>query len=93
MEVTERRWFIENNRISTSLMRFHLDISFNEYYSVMTIIDNNMDYLNLNFANLENTFNFIENEVVYSCSLAEVNDRYQGYNKRIRKNKTKTKRR
>lgn len=86
MEVIEnRRWFIDENKFSTALMRFYVEISLDKYYSNLTVIDSSMDYLNLRFANLENAFNFTETEVNYSHSLGEIHDRFLGYNKQIRK--------
>lgn len=90
MEVIENRgWFVSGNKIAASLMRFYVEINYNEYYSTLTVVDSNMSYLYLNFANLENAFNFTENEVNNSYSLAEVEDRFHGFNKQLRKLKTK----
>ena len=91
MEVIERRWYVSENKFSTSLMYFYVEISFNEYFANLKVVDSNMDYLNLKFANLENAFNFVDMEVNYSHSLGEVHDRFQGYNKQIRKSRQKVK--
>ena len=92
MEVIEnRRWFIDENKFSTALMRFYVEISLDKYYSNLTVIDSSMDYLNLRFANLENAFNFVETEVNNAYSLSEISDRFQGYNKQIRKSRQKVK--
>lgn len=90
MEVIDkRRWYIVDNKFSTSLMSFYVEISLDEYYSNLTVYDSNKDYLNLKFSNLENAFNFTETEVNYSHSLGEIHDRFLGYNKQIRKTRKK----
>ena len=91
MEVIGRRWYIVENKFSTSLMRFYAEISIDEYFANLRVVDSNMDNLNLKFASLENAFNFVENEVNYSHSLGEINDRFQCYNKQIRKSRQKVK--
>lgn len=92
MEVIGRRWYVIENRFSTSLMRFpYAEISIDEYFANLKVVDSNMDNLNLKFATLENAFNFVENEVNYSHSLGDINDRFQCYNKQIRKSRQKIK--
>ena len=91
-EIFDKKIFIHGNSILMYVRAFSLEINIDEYYSTLKVSDNK-DFLLFRFANLENTFDFIINEVEYSYSLAEIDDRYHGYNKQLRKNKTNIKNR
>ena len=92
MEVIEkRRWYINENKISTVLMRFHIEISLLEYYSNLEVTENGLDFYNFRFCDLENAFHFVENDVIYSKSIDEVKRRFKTYKKQIRKERQKVK--
>ena len=73
-------WFVNNNELSISLMRYFVKI---ESYVVdddlcvmLTVIDDNINNLELCFTRLEDAISFAENEINGCKSFEEILERY-----------------
>ena len=74
-------WFVGNDDISISLMRFHVRIRINTiddrlYYS-LTITNSDMKELNLVFYSLVEAVDFTENKISKCCDFAQVLELYK----------------
>ena len=82
MEIIENtRWFINDNRISRALMRFHVELKVlseeNNIKCILQITDSNLKSIIFNFDTIEESLSFIQNVVNKSLSLKEIQEKYR----------------
>ncbi len=92
----QNRWFIDNNKISMSLVNFYVDIKIlvedGELCYKLRVFDDNKVALTFIFETLENTMTFVEDVVNknYSTTLLDIKKTYDeqyGKSKIIIKNR------
>lgn len=72
-------WFINNNRLSIGLMRYHVSIERLESDCyIVEVIDSLRNVLTLSFISLEEAINFTESYINYAQSFEEINQFYLG---------------
>ena len=72
-------WFLKENEISISLMRFHARISIlknNQFIYFQTIINEEDNELTFNFYSIEDAISFVEQEVTKSKNTDEIIEKY-----------------
>ena len=82
MEIIENtRWFIKDNAISRSLMRFHIEIKVlseeNNIKCVLKVTDSNMKSIIFYFDTIEESISFIQNVVNSALSFKEIQEKYR----------------
>ena len=78
-QIRKNHWFINNNDLSISLLRFNVEINFidNDNTVKIKIKDNNEDYLSLTVNSLEEAIAFTENVISNSKNKENIIDEYK----------------
>lgn len=76
------RWYVRDNTLSISLMRFHaaievINIDEETLLIRLSVHDSDMRDFHYAFKTLEESIDFVENQVNKSYTLEEVSERYQ----------------
>lgn len=74
-------WFVHDNKLSISLMRFYVGIEIiNSYYGInyqLLVKDGNEMFLTFNFSSLEDAVVFTENTIAKSYNFKEIVNKYK----------------
>ncbi len=78
-KINKTHWFINNNELSISLLRFHVEINFidNDNTVKIKIKDNNEEYISLTVNSLEEAISFTENVIIKCKNKEEIIDNYK----------------
>ncbi len=80
MKPVEFHWYIKENKLAISLMRFHVSIDpkidEETLQYKMKIVDSSMDNISLNFNSLEEAMTFTEEIVSKKTDIEEISEEY-----------------
>ena len=91
-QIELNHWFIKDNRLAISLLRYHVSVEPYQYDDEMvfkaTIVDSEQRNLELEFTTLEEIFYFVENCITKCVNEEDIDNLYKKmYSKKIKKKK------
>ena len=72
-------WFIKDNKLDISLMRFYVEINIKDNKFKMKVYDSNQETILLNFNTLEEAITYTENIINNCRNIEEILDKYNEY--------------